>query len=85
MKSGKIKKINLSFFKNIFWFLASHAFVTVLFLIFLDIIIGAVIFYKYAITDILVLKTTTQPTFKYEMYQKVIDSWGERAEKFNKQ
>lgn len=45
--SSNISKKIIKKIKNIFWFLGLHAFSLILFLIFIDFIIGSFIFYKY--------------------------------------
>lgn len=83
MKSSHIPKINIGFFKKIFWALVAYPFWTALTLIVFDIALGAFLFYKYAIVDTRILNVKIQPAFRYDLYQKVIESWEERELKFN--
>jgi len=85
------KKISLSFIssniKKIPWFLGRYAFVAILILIAIDMILGAVLFYKYIY---LVEKnqpqvTESPATFKKDVYQEILKDWQERSQKLQSQ
>ncbi len=70
--------------KKLPWILAEHAFLTFLFFLFLVLILGGFIFYKYSI---LVEKKEPEilgKTFQFEekTYQEILKEWQEREEKF---
>ena len=65
--------------------LADHAFFAFLFLFFISLILGAIMFYRY---DILVQQIEPEPEvalieFKEELYQDVLKEWQVRQEKFD--
>lgn len=70
--------------KRILWVIGKHAFITVLVLILLDVILGGLVFYKYMYLaqkkEIGVNNIPFQ--FKENVYQKVLDQWKERDQKF---
>lgn len=74
------------FFKKLPEILAGHAFLSVLVIILLEMILGAVLFYKYSMlpeqTEIQAPEDVVQ--FKQEVYEEVSNKWIEQRRKFEK-
>ncbi|MDP2967333.1 MAG: hypothetical protein Q8N87_02900 [bacterium] len=85
MKIPKIKfnKIKI-FFKKLPRILGEKAFLTFLFLLFISLILGGIIFYKYSIlaekAEPRIIEKPLQ--FKEKVYQKVLDEWEAREKRF---
>jgi len=80
IKFNKVKAI----FKKFPRILGEHSFLTFLFLLFISLVLGGIIFYKYSI---LAEKAETQTIkkplqFEEEIYQKILNEWGNRENKF---
>jgi len=76
IRTDKIKKIP--------WILGLHAFWIILFFVFIELIIGGFLFYKYAI---LVKKDEQKIAdynlkFKKIIYQKVLEEWQKKSQEF---
>jgi len=74
------------YFKKLPWLLGEHAFFTFLSFVFIAVIIGGFMFYKYSIA---VKKRTPEVKkapiyFNEELYKENIKIWEEREEKFKK-
>ncbi len=81
--SSKLKT-ELRAAKEIPWFLASHAFLIIIFFIFLDILLGALLFQQYVI-----IPETKAPEqvenniqFRYNLYQDVLKQWQSKDQSF---
>jgi len=78
--AGKIK----IFFKKLPRILGEKAFLTFLFLLFISLILGGIIFYKYSIlAEKAELRTIEEPLqFEEKIYQKILNEWGTREKIF---
>ena len=76
IEMGKIKKIP--------WILGSYAFSIILILILLDLILGEFLLYKYVILVEIEKPKIVGNTlkFEYSAYQKVLEEWQTREQKF---
>lgn len=76
--------IQIEKIKKVPWILGSHAFSIILILVLLDLILGEFLLYKYAL---LVKKEEPKITeniikFEYSDYQKILEEWQAREQKF---
>jgi len=80
----EISKIKY-FFKKIPRVLAEKAFGFSILFIFLSLILGGLIFYKYSILTQKTEIDVAEETFKFQerAYQEILKIWQEREEKFN--
>ncbi|MCX6719920.1 MAG: hypothetical protein NTV36_02325 [Candidatus Staskawiczbacteria bacterium] len=71
---------------NFCWFLGAYAFWVILFLIFLDILAGAIFFYNYEIKAKNAVNNNTKAVilFNDKSYQDIISAWQERQKEFDK-
>lgn len=79
IKPGKIKKIP--------WFLGLNAFWIILFLIFIELVAGAFLFYKYAFLAVRYEPKIIDSDFKFKsnIYQSVLKEWQEKNQKFEEE
>lgn len=84
-KTIKVKQIR-AFVRKLPKKLAEKAFLTFLGLFVLSLIFGSFIFYKYSIIpqSESVEGAKVGLKFKLEMYQKILETWQEREERFEK-
>lgn len=72
--------------KLLIWFIGTHIFLTVLFLIFIDLILGLFLFYKYVYVaqnqDLEIISNQTI-LLDEKKYQLVLDEWEKREETFD--
>jgi len=86
MKSKKIKKF-IKHFEKIPIILASHVLLSCLGLLFLALIVGGFLFYRYEYS---IISKEMEPevynffSFKEKTYQEVLKIWQEQEEKFKK-
>jgi len=66
--------------KKILWIVGRHAFLTVLILIFLDVILGGLLFYKYIYLAEKESPAINASVFQFDenSYQKVLTQWESR-------
>ena len=85
MKIPKIKfnKIKI-FFKKLPRILGENAFLTFLFLLFISLILGGIIFYKYSIlaekAEPRIIEKPLQ--FEEKIYRKILNEWDAREKRF---
>jgi len=86
-----IKKIKIEKIKNIFEkfkklprILAEHVFLTILGLLFLSILLGAIIFYQYSILALTEFPEVVEKPlmFKEKTCQVILDEWQARNKRF---
>lgn len=89
MKLKKIKKIEIEkterFFRKIPLFIAKHVFQFSIFALFISLVIGAILFYKYSILDQRINLDDLPKTclLEEETHQKVLDTWEKNEQIFN--
>jgi hypothetical protein len=73
-------KIGLASTKKILWVVGRHAFLAVLILIFLNVILGGFLFYKYIYLAEKESMAVDTPAFQFDenSYQKVLIQWESR-------
>lgn len=83
LRQLKINKIK-EFLIEALNFAASHLFFALLFLIFLSLILGASVFYKYSILSQKIEPESVVGAIKFrtDIYQKILDEWQNREEEF---
>lgn len=72
---GKIKKIG-----KIFYFIANHAFLTIIVIFIIELIFGGFLFYRYALENNYNKVKTTNDIVKFEeaRYQGIINFWKDK-------
>lgn len=83
IKRIKFNKIK-TFFQKIPWFLAEHAFLTLLGLLFLSLFLGGIVFYQYSVLAKREIPEVIEKPLEFdkELYQIILNEWRARAERF---
>lgn len=69
--------IKLAGIKKIPWMLATHAFLTILFLILITLLAGEALFYQYVVLAEGIQQDTVEKNtkFRYDAYEQVLNQW----------
>lgn len=80
IKLGKIK----DYFLDILSWLAEHLFLTFLILIFISLLFGSAVFYKYYFLPKKIEPALSQEAIKFQenVYSRIIQEWQSRGERF---
>ncbi len=84
LKQLKLFSIRLDKLRKIPWILGLSAFWIILLAVFVELIIGGLLFYKYAILVINDEQKTIDYNLKFKtgIYQKVLEEWQKRDQEF---
>lgn len=80
IKYGKIKE----YFSNILRSAAEHLFLTFLVLVFVSLLIGSAVFYKYYVLPQRIEPESSREVIKFQedIYKKILQEWQDRGERF---